>query len=103
MAAPWTGPRAGPLGCITDKRPAREWLCQCADPAVELMVSGLHSLSSPETGAPCARSIVLATSQKHSHREARRPKQVKLPPSVAGDGLIAKAGTDATPAGKKRA
>ena len=45
----------------------------------------------------------MATSQKHSHREARRPKQVKLPPSVAGDGLIAKAGTDATPAGKKRA
>lgn len=43
----------------------------------------------------------MAKSQKHSNREAKKPKQVKVAPTAAGDGLLAKAGIG-LPAGNKK-
>lgn len=44
----------------------------------------------------------MAKSQKHSNREAKKPKQIRPPTAPAGEGLLAKA-SGATPnSGKKR-
>jgi hypothetical protein len=34
----------------------------------------------------------MAKSQKHGNKEAKKPKQVKLPAPMASEGLLAKAG-----------
>lgn len=34
----------------------------------------------------------MAKSQKHGNKEAKKPKQIKAPPLVAAEGLLAKAG-----------
>ena len=45
----------------------------------------------------------MAKSQKHGNREVKKPKQVKsAPASVAGEGLLAKAGVGGAPSSKKR-
>lgn len=44
----------------------------------------------------------MAKSQKHSNREAKKPKQVKVESAAAGEGLLAKAGIGIPPGNKKR-
>ena len=44
----------------------------------------------------------MAKSQKHSNREAKKPKQVKVALPAASDGLLARAGVGASPGSKKR-
>ncbi|MDB5540917.1 MAG: hypothetical protein JWQ89_2644 [Devosia sp.] len=44
----------------------------------------------------------MAKSQKHSNREAKKPKQVKVAAPAAGEGLLAKAGAMNSPSNKKR-
>ena len=44
----------------------------------------------------------MAKSQKHSNREAKKPKQVKVAPTTTGEGLLAKAGIGIAPGNKKR-
>lgn len=45
----------------------------------------------------------MAKSQKHGNSDVKKPKQIKSAPSVACEGVLAKAGMGATPASKKRA
>jgi hypothetical protein len=44
----------------------------------------------------------MAKGQKHTTREAKKPKQVKAAPPAAGEGLLAKAGIGISPGNKKR-
>ena len=43
----------------------------------------------------------MAKSQKHGNKEAKKPKQVKVPPPVVNEGLFAKSGAG-TGSNKKR-
>jgi hypothetical protein len=45
----------------------------------------------------------MAKSQKHSNREAKKPKQVKVAAPVAADGLLGKARLGPNGSTKKRA
>jgi hypothetical protein len=44
----------------------------------------------------------MAKSQKHSNREAKKPKQIKIAAPLASDGLLAKASLSSLPSNKKR-
>lgn len=45
----------------------------------------------------------MAKSQKHSNREAKKPKQIKVVAPATTDGLLAKANLSSSPSNKKRA
>lgn len=43
----------------------------------------------------------MAKGQKHGNREAKKPKQIKVAPAAAGNGLFARSNLGTTPATKK--
>lgn len=45
----------------------------------------------------------MAKSQKHSNREAKKPKQIKVPTPIVADGLLGKVGASSSNSNKKRA
>lgn len=43
----------------------------------------------------------MAKGQKHGNREAKKPKQIKVAPVAAGDGLFARSNLGTSPPAKK--